>query len=65
MGIKTYKVEIQEYLSRDVMVEAENEDEALEKIKRCYYDEEIVLYAEDYVETQFIINKDGIANCCP
>lgn len=46
-----FKIEVQEYLSRTVEIEANNSDEALSKVKEQYQKEEIVLNAEDYVTT--------------
>jgi len=46
-----FKIEVQEYLSRTVEIEANNSDEALSKVKEQYQKEEIVLDAEDYVTT--------------
>lgn len=58
MEIKTYNVEIKEYLSKTIVIEAESKDSALEKIKQQYKDEEIILYAEDYMDTAFKV-KDN------
>lgn len=41
--MKKYEVEIHEILARIVKVEAENEDEAIEKVQEMYDNEEIVL----------------------
>lgn len=52
-----YKVEIKETLSRIINVEAENESEAIIKIKERYRNENIILGNTDYVGTDFnIIN---------
>ncbi|HRO08498.1 MAG TPA: DpnD/PcfM family protein [Saprospiraceae bacterium] len=52
MEIKKYKIEIQEFLSRIIEIEAENIDEAVSKAKKMYRNEEIVLDSEDYVTTE-------------
>ena len=44
---------VTEKLLRTIEVEAEDEAEALEKAKKAYRDEEIVLDYNDYVETKF------------
>lgn len=50
--METFKVEIQEFLSRIIEIEAENIDEAVSKAKQMYQNEEIVLDSEDYVTTE-------------
>ena len=51
-AMNTYKVEIKEILSRVVIVEAENEEDAKSKIENDYKNEEIVLDSGDYEDTQ-------------
>ena len=46
-----YKLYVEERLCREVEVEASEEDEALEKVQKMYKDEEIILSADDHVET--------------
>lgn len=55
--MKKFTVEIKEYLARSVVIEAIDEDDALEKTKEEYLNENIVLYAEDYVETEFVLKN--------
>jgi len=50
--METFKIEIQEFLSKIIEVEAENIEEAVTKVKKLYKDEEIVLDSEDYVTTE-------------
>ena len=50
-----YKVEIKETLSRIIDIEADNEEGALNEVRKQYMSENIVLNAEDYVETEFNI----------
>jgi hypothetical protein len=50
--MKTFKFEIQEFLSRIVEVKAKTENEAYQKIKEMYHKEEIVLDSSDFVETE-------------
>ena len=47
-----YKVEIKEILSRVVIVEAENEEDAKRQIENDYRNEDIVLDSGDYEDTQ-------------
>ena len=51
MGI--IKTEITETLQRTIEVEAENEEEALRKVKEMYKNEEIVLDSSDFVGVEF------------
>ena len=48
-----YKVEIIETLSRVIEVEAEDKDEAYQKVKSAYYNGTIILEPEDCVEVEF------------
>lgn len=43
-----YKVKIQEILEREINIEAEDEDSALDTAEEMYYDEAVVLDAEDH-----------------
>lgn len=52
-----YKVEVKETLSRIIDVEAENEEGALKEVTKHYKDEKIVLGVDDYVKTEFDIQK--------
>ncbi|MFY7734276.1 MAG: DpnD/PcfM family protein [Bacteroidia bacterium] len=52
--METFKIEVTEKLSRIIEVEASSEDEAFSKIQDLYSKEEIVLDADDYVETEFL-----------
>ena len=57
MAKKKFTVEVTETLQRQVEVEADNEQEALQKAKELYRDEEIVLDWTDFVENDFQIIK--------
>ena len=48
-----FKVEVVESRVRAVEVEAESEDEALIKVERAWYGQEIVLDAEDFLGVEF------------
>ena len=50
-----HKIEINETLSRIIEIEADNEEEAIKEVKKQYMSEEIILNAEDYINTDFRI----------
>lgn len=50
--MKTYKIEIQEHLSRVIEIEAPSTEEAIDKAREMYRAEEIVLDADDWVGTE-------------
>jgi len=50
-----YMVEITEILCRIVEVEADNEDDAIDKVQDEYSKENIVLDYHDYCDTEFTI----------
>ena len=52
-----YKIEIKETLSRIIEIEADNEDGAIKEVKKQYKNENIVLNAEDYMDTEIKIYK--------
>lgn len=54
---KEFTFEILEHLSRVVTIKAETEEEAYHKLREQYRNCEIVLDAEDYVQTDFMIQK--------
>lgn len=47
-----YVVEVRETLSRSVLVEADSLDEGVQKINDSYHKGDIVLYAEDFVDSE-------------
>lgn len=51
--MKTYYISITETLNRIVEVHAEDSNEALQKAEDAYYNGEIVLDSEDFVDTDF------------
>ena len=51
--MKKYDIEVEEVLRRVVHVEANNIDEAIDKVEEQYKNEEIVLDSSDYCETNF------------
>jgi len=52
--MKTFKIEIIETLSKIIEIKSNSEDDAFEKVKEMYHDEEIILDNSDYVDTDFI-----------
>lgn len=50
--MKTFKIEIQEFLSEIVEVKAENVDEAISKVRELYRNEKIILNYNNYVTTE-------------
>ncbi len=56
--MKTFKIEVKETLSRIIEIEANSVDEAFLKIQNLYKNEEIVLDANDYVETEFLKSEE-------
>ena len=50
-----YKVNVEELLSRIVEVEAENEEEAEEKVREMYMNEEIVIDATDFHSVEYFV----------
>ena len=48
-----YKVNVEELLSRIIEVEAENEEEAEEKVREMYMSAEIVLDASDFQSVEY------------
>ena len=53
-----YQVEINKTLSRIIEVEAENENNAVSKIKDLYRQEKIVLDSNDFLDTKIEIYKE-------
>ncbi len=52
--METFKIEIKETLSRIIEIDANSNEEALLKIEDLYKKQEIVLDADDYIETEFL-----------
>lgn len=53
MENKTFTVMITETLQRIVRVKAKNKDEAYDKVREQYQNEDIVLDSADYIDTEF------------
>jgi hypothetical protein len=56
--METFRIEIQEFLSRIIEVEAETEVEAISKVRQMYRKEEIVLDSSDYVTTEIEVYEN-------
>lgn len=48
----TFKIEIQEFLSRIVEIDAKNIEDAIIKVKELYQNEKIVLDSSDFVTSK-------------
>ena len=55
-----YKVNVEELLNRIVEVEAENEEEAEEKVKEMYMNEDIVLDASDFQGVEYFVQQKKV-----
>lgn len=51
--MKKYRVEITETLQYQEVIEAENEQEAIRKMKEKYENQDIILDESNYVSTEF------------
>lgn len=51
--MKKWKVAIIETLTKEIEIQAHNAEEAEDKVKSAYYNEEIILYADDIQDTEF------------
>ena len=54
---RVFQIEIVETLSNIMEVNAENEQDALLKAQDMYRNEEVILYADDCIDTKFNIFK--------
>jgi len=57
---KIYQIEVEEILQKVVDIEADSLDEAIDKARQQYRDEEIILYAECLMETNFSEYRDEV-----
>lgn len=55
--MKKFMVTITETLEKIIEVEAENEFVAVEKVRRWYNDEEIIMYPEDITATEYSVSE--------
>ena len=49
-----YAYEIIETLSKIIVLEADNEDDAYREVSRRYRDGEIILYSDDFVDSEIL-----------
>ena len=49
-----YAYEITETLSKVIVLEADNEDDAYREVSRRYRDGEIILYSDDFVDSEIL-----------
>ncbi|WP_416323255.1 DpnD/PcfM family protein [[Clostridium] innocuum] len=56
--MKTYLVKITETLQKQITITANSREEAEQKVKEKYRNEEIVLDENDYVDTVFTVLKE-------
>ena len=52
-----YKVTITEHLKKTVEVEADNDEDALNKVERQYANGDIVLYSEDFDDFKMEVKR--------
>ena len=53
----TYKINISEKLQADVVIEASNENEAIEKAEAMYHNCDVLLTADDFSDVSFTIKE--------
>lgn len=58
--MKKYKFEITEILQKQIEIEANSYDEAYQKVKSQYKNEDIILDASDYIDTEY-----NLISTCP
>ncbi|WP_375580808.1 DpnD/PcfM family protein [Marivirga tractuosa] len=56
--MNTFEVQIKEFLSKVIEVEANSIEEAISKAREKYEKEEIVLGSEDFITTEIEEHKD-------
>lgn len=56
--MKNYKVQITEYLTKIINIEAETEEEAYDKAKELYNNEEVILDYNDITQTEIEIIRE-------
>ena len=62
-SMKKFRVTITETLSTSVEVEAEDEFDAEDKVQKRYNNSDIILTAEDYVDTKFSTTEIKSEDC--
>lgn len=56
--MKKIKIEIEEYLSKIIEVDATTQEEALIIVKKMYDEEKVILDSSDYVDKNIKVIKD-------
>uniref|UniRef100_UPI00402AA3B8 DpnD/PcfM family protein n=1 Tax=Thomasclavelia ramosa TaxID=1547 RepID=UPI00402AA3B8 len=56
--MKKYLVEITETLQKQITINANSREEAEQKVRDKYKNEEIVLDESDYIDTEFTVLKE-------
>lgn len=56
--MKKYLVEITEILQKQITITANSREEAEQKVRDKYRNEEIVLNENDYIDTEFAVLKE-------
>ena len=56
--LNMYAIDVIETLRKRIVVEAATEDAAYQQVVDRYYNGDIVLTADDYLETNFEVDKD-------
>ena len=55
-----YLVEIKEYLSKQIIITANSEEEAISQVKKLYLESQIVLNSGDFIEYEIDTIKDWL-----
>lgn len=55
---QVFRVNVMEYLEKDVFVLAKDEEDAYNLVKSAYQEGKIILDASDFVETLFEVDED-------
>lgn len=56
--MKNYTIEITETLQKQVTVKANSREEAIQKVQKEYFDCDIILDSNDYIDTEFQYIKE-------
>ena len=57
--MKKFRIEISELLQKTIEIEATNIEEAINKVKEQYYEEQIILDDTNYIDTEFGVIENG------
>lgn len=56
--MKNYTIEITETLQKQVTVKANSREEAIQKVRKKYFDCDIILDSNNYIDTEFQYIKE-------